>query len=208
MKTKILLSIFLILASVHGIQAAPSPAGEILQFRPVADEVGSSVTAVFVLRPVLSLMADDGEAQRRLEEATVSFVRPGMPSSERDFNLRGGKSMIVRSGDDSGRRAVDWFSFDLPVDDSPTLELIVTYGSKESANRVFAVLVDGKKIAEEKITGSVLPERNGPTYVLYRLAERLVVGKKKVTIRFEALEGSETGTVCGIRVVRAPEHLE
>jgi hypothetical protein len=36
----------------------------------------------------------------------------------------------------------------------------------------------------------------------------LVDGKKKVTVRFEGIEGSETGTVYGIRVVRKAEHLE
>lgn len=174
----------------------------------VAIFAGWTFAVVFLSGPFPFLPADDSEAQRRLEDATVSYVRPGLPSSERDFNLRGGKTMIIRSGDVSGRRAVDWFSFDMPVDDSPTLELIVTYGSGESADRAFAVLVDGKRIAEEKMARNIRPDRVILNNVLYRLPERLVLGKKKVTIRFEALEGSETGTICGIRIVRAPEHLE
>jgi hypothetical protein len=152
--------------------------------------------------------ADDKEALRKLEEATVAFAQPGLRQSERDFNMRGGKTMRVRAWGKFGRRAADWFSFDLPVDDSPTLELIVTYGSGDRADRAFAVLVDGKKIAEEKIPRRGLGEKETLTNVLYRLPERLVAGKKKITVRFEALAGSETGMVFGIRTVRAPEHLE
>ncbi|MHB8055476.1 MAG: beta-L-arabinofuranosidase domain-containing protein [Candidatus Aminicenantales bacterium] len=148
------------------------------------------------------------EAVRKLEEVTVSFAQPGQMQSERDFNMQGGKTMPVQYGEKFGRRAEDWFSFDLPVDASPTLELIVTYGSEDRYNRAFAVIVDGKKIAEEKIARRSPQEKATYTNVSYRLPESLVAGKKKVTVRFEGLEGSETGTVYGIRIVRAQEHLE
>lgn len=170
----------------------------------------SGWTAAAVLGSIVStaLPADEGEDLRRLEEATVAFVQPGFDKCERNFNLRGGRTEAVRFGGMTGRRAADWFSLDLPVDDSPSLELIVTYGSGESADRFFAVLIDGEKIAEERIPRRRPDKRETPRHVLYRLRERQVVGKKKVTVRFEALEGRGTGTVYGLRVVRAQEHLE
>jgi DUF1680 family protein len=148
------------------------------------------------------------EAARKLEEVTVAFAQPGQMQSERNFNMQGGKTMPIQFGGKYGRRAEDWFSFDMPVDASPTLELIVTYGSEDRYNRLFAVLVEGKKIAEEKILRHSPEEKDSFNNVVYRLPESLVAGKKTVTVRFEALEGSETGTVYGIRVVRAQEHLE
>ena len=53
------------------------------------------------------------EARRKLEAATVAFVQPGQMQAERDFNQQGGKTSPVQLRGRYGRRAVDWFSFDL-----------------------------------------------------------------------------------------------
>ena len=58
------------------------------------------------------------EARRTLEAATVAFVQPGQMQSERDFNQQGGKTAPVQMRGRYGRRAADWFSFDLAVDPS------------------------------------------------------------------------------------------
>jgi len=39
--------------------------------------------------------------------------------------------------------------------------------------------------------------------VVYAVPAEAVAGKQKVTVRFEGIEGRETGTIFGIRVVRA-----
>lgn len=55
-------------------------------------------------------------AKAALETATVAFVQPGQMQSERDFNQQGGQTSPAQLQGRYGRRAVDWFSFDLPVD--------------------------------------------------------------------------------------------
>ncbi|MDD8027576.1 MAG: glycoside hydrolase family 127 protein, partial [Acidobacteriota bacterium] len=67
------------------------------------------------------------EAARKLEAATVSFVQPGQMQSERDFNQRGGSTSPIQYQGRFGRRAKDWFSFDLPVEAGSPLTLVVTY---------------------------------------------------------------------------------
>ena len=142
------------------------------------------------------------EARRKLEAATVAFAQPGQMQAERDFNMQGGKTTPVQMRGRYGRRAADWFSFDLPVDPAAPLRLIVTYNRDERADRTFAILVDGRKVGEERIARRSPQEKEGFFDVVYVLPAELVAGKSKVTVRFEGIEGSETATVFGIRVVR------
>ncbi len=142
------------------------------------------------------------ETKRKLEAATVAFTQPGQMQAERDFNQMGGTSTPAQFQGRYGRRATDWFSFDLPVDPSSPLALIVTYNTDERANRTFAVLVDGRKIGEQAIARRSPEAREKFFDVEYPIPADLVIGKTKVTVRFEGVDKSETGTVYGIRIVR------
>jgi uncharacterized protein len=143
------------------------------------------------------------EARQKLEASTVAFVQPGQMQAERDFNMQGGKTSPVQRRGRYGRRASDWFSFDLAVDPSSPLNLIVTYNRDEQADRAFAVLVDGRKAGEERIARRSPQEKEGFFDVAYAIPAGSVAGQAKVTVRFEGIEGRETATVYGIRVVRA-----
>jgi hypothetical protein len=142
------------------------------------------------------------EARRKLESATVAFAQPGQMQAERDFNQQGGKTSPVQLRGRYGRRAEDWFAFDLAVDPSAPLSLVVTYNRDERADRAFAVLVDGRKIGEQRIARRSPQEKEGFFDVAYPIPAEAVAGKKKVTVRFEGVDGRETGTVFGIRIVR------
>ncbi len=142
------------------------------------------------------------EARRKLEAATVAFVQPGQMQAERDFNQQGGKTSPAQLRGRYGRRAADWFSFDLPVDPSSPLNLIVTYSTEERADRAFVVLVDGRKIGEQRIARRSPQEKEQFFDVAYPVPPEAVAGKQRITVRFEGTEGRETGTVYGIRVVK------
>jgi DUF1680 family protein len=107
------------------------------------------------------------EARRKLESATVAFAQPGQMQAERDFNQQGGKTSPVQLRGRYGRRAADWFSFDLAVDPSASLSLIVTYNRDERADRAFAVLVDGRKVGEQRIARLSPQEKEGFFDVAY-----------------------------------------
>lgn len=143
------------------------------------------------------------EARRKLEAATVAFVQPGQMQAERDFNQQGGKTSPVQFRGRYGRRAADWFSFDLPIDPSGPLTLLITYGTDERADRAFAVLIEGRKVGEQRIVRRSPQEKERFFDVAYPIPGESVAGKAKVTVRFEAMEGLETGTVYGIRILKA-----
>lgn len=142
------------------------------------------------------------EKQRKLEAATVAFAQPGQMQTERDFNQQGGTSTPAQLQGRYGRRATDWFSFDLPVDPTHPLVLVVTYNRDERANRAFEILIDGVRIAEQRIPRRSPQEKEGFFDVEYPIPAPIVTGKQKVTVRFQGAGGSETATVFGIRVVR------
>ena len=80
------------------------------------------------------------------------------------------------------------------------MQLAVTYFSGERRVRTFDILVDGKRLKEERL------ERSEPERFLdigYDLPADLVKGRKKVTIRFEATKGNEIASVFGLRMIRA-----
>ncbi len=150
-----------------------------------------------------SAHAEEEEERRRLEAATVAFVQPGEMQPETEFNFQGEEAAVVRVMERAGRRGKKWFSFDLPVDRAHPMALVVTYSSDEREDRTFEVLVDGRKLGEEKVPRRT-PEQDPRLFdVEYRVPAEAVEGKTKVTVRFAASGGSETAAVCGIRMVRA-----
>jgi DUF1680 family protein len=150
-----------------------------------------------------SQLAADQAKQQKLAAATVGFAQPGEMQPERDFNYQAGEeSQPVRAQDRAGRRAATWFSFDLPVDEAHPLGLVVTYRNDEPANRKFELQVDGKKIGEQAIDRASPQEQNNFFDVEYAIPAELVKGKQKVTVRFQAADGSEVARVFGLRVIR------
>jgi hypothetical protein len=146
--------------------------------------------------------AAERERQQKLELATVAYVQPGEMQPERDFNYQGADdARVTRVEGRPGRRAQSWFSFDLPVEPSGPMALIVTYYSEERRRDParFEILVDDERIAEQEIT------RSSPTRffdIEYTIDANLVKGKKKVNVRFQAIEGNSVAGVFGIRMVR------
>jgi len=145
-------------------------------------------------------IAAEQERQKKLEAATVAFVQPGLMQAERDFNQQGEDSTPDRVMGRPARRGQKWFSFDVPVDPTRPMALIVTYYSDEWRKRTFDIQIDGQRIAEQTV------ERNGPPKffdVEYALPAALVKDKQKVTVRFQATNGNEIAAVFGLRMIRA-----
>jgi hypothetical protein len=140
------------------------------------------------------------EKQRRLEAATVSFAQPGQMQPERDYNQLGEETEPARVMGRTGRRGKKWFSFDMPVDTTHPMKLILTFNSDEWRNRTFDVLIDGQKLAEQTVERK-LP---GAFYdVEFPLLPAMIEGKKKVTVRFQATKGNEIAAIYGIRMIRS-----
>ena len=140
--------------------------------------------------------------QQELEKATVAYVQPGETQAEQDFNFQAPKDSWptwVRGR--SGRRGRSWFSYDLPVEPKSPMVLVVTYysGERGRGEASFDILVDDKLLGHQKVA------RSSPARffdVEYPIVADAVKGKKKVTVRFQAAEGSYIASVFGIRIIR------
>jgi DUF1680 family protein len=140
------------------------------------------------------------EQFRKLQLATVAYVRPGEMQSERDYNEQGEDTTPDQVMDRPARRGRSWFSFDLPVDSGHPMAVVATYFSDEWRKRTFNILVEGQIVGEQTV------EKNGEPHFFdakYTIPSALITGKQKVTIRFQATNGNEIAAVFGLRMIRA-----
>ncbi len=145
-------------------------------------------------------LAAEQEKQQRLTAATVAFAQPGEMQPERDFNYQAGEeTQPVRAQDRTGRRAATWLSFDLPVEEAHPMKLIVTYRNDEPLRRQFELQIDGRKVADQKIDRASPQEQTGFFDVEYEIPSDLIQRKQKVSVRFQAADGSEVARIFGLR---------
>lgn len=74
-----------------------------------------------------------------------------------------------------------FFEFDLAVAPGPLALQVVYSGGQRDKD--FRILVDGKQLARERLTGAVTSARNVQTYALPADTAR---GQSKIRVRFEA----------------------
>jgi DUF1680 family protein len=147
----------------------------------------------------------EAEHQRMLEAASVAFVKPGRESTEKGFNYQSGKETSSHwNMGRTARASRSWFSYDLAVDPSHPMAVVATYytADRRTLPASFEILVDGEKVADEHV------ERSDPGRFVdetYSIPASLVKGKKKVTVRFQAKDGSQVGAVYGVRIVRSDQ---
>ena len=144
----------------------------------------------------------EAERQRRLEAATVAWLQPGEVVFERQFNYQGGADATPqRIMGRPGRRGGSWFSYDLPVEPAHPMTLIATYysGDRRGTPADFEIQVDGRRVAGQEVRLS-----NAPQFfdAEYPIPPELIRGKEKVTVRFQAKDGSQIATVFGLRMIR------
>ncbi len=141
------------------------------------------------------------ERRKELEARTVDDLAMGEMQPERDHHLLGERT---GAGDFNGRKwrhATDggWFSFEMKVAADAPQDLVVTYWGSDTGNREFDVLVDGEKIATQKLSMN----KPGEFFdQVYPLPAALVKGKDQVTVRFQAHPGAWAGGVFGVRLVK------
>jgi hypothetical protein len=134
---------------------------------------------------------------RALDAATLVSVAIGDRESEKNFNQQGVETSVIRSDGRSGRRAIQWFSYDLPVDATPVM-LVATYNSDQRRERSFDVLVNGTRVGAESQPQSSVSRFYEKEYAI---APQLVSGGT-LTVRFEATNGLEVTPVFGVRLIK------
>jgi hypothetical protein len=144
-------------------------------------------------------LAAERERMRSLEAATIAHADPAERDSEKEFNQQGVETSVIRTDGRSGRRAIQWFSYDLPLTGSGAVSIIATYNSDQRRPRSFDVLVNGTRVASETQAQSSLSsfyERE------YAIPAEMIGDKTTLTVRFEATHGLEVTPVFGVRLIR------
>lgn len=141
---------------------------------------------------------------RDLEARTIDFFQPGEMQPERDHDFTGEKTETGIFSDRKWRHARDggWFSVTMKTAPEKAQQLQVTYWGSDAGNREFDILIDGEKIAAQRL------ENNRPNEFyeeIYPLPASLVAGKEKIAVRFQAHRGKTAGGVYGVRLVQRAE---
>lgn len=99
------------------------------------------------------------------------------------------------------RHATDggFFAFQMKVLPGLPQDLMATYWGNDGGNREFDILIDGRKIARQKLFHS----RPGEFFdIAYPIPAELLAGKETVTVRFQALPGKTAGGAFACRIVK------
>ncbi len=151
---------------------------------------------------VLAQIEAEEARQKMLDAQTVDRVRIGDGPSEQAHALEGERTSAGLFKDQYWRHAVDggWFSYQMKVLDGQPMKLLCRYWGSDVGARVFDILIDGTKIATQKL------DNNRPDQFydeIYSIPSELTKGKSKVTVRFQAHSGHMAGGVFDCRVLKA-----
>lgn len=147
------------------------------------------------------LQAERAEAEARGKEREarqVDAVAIGDQKSESDHGMQMEKSDAGMHAMRAWRHATEggFFSYRLKAKDA--VVLVCTYWGSDG-NRTFDILVDGKKLATQKL------ERAHPdrfVEVEYPLPAEMVKDKESIVVRFEPHKGSTAGGVFGCEILK------
>ncbi len=139
--------------------------------------------------------------QKELDARTVDHVMPGHDQNERDHKIAGERTSSGDFGQRKYRHATDggWFSWDVKILPDQPQELRVTYWGSDGGGRTFDILVDGQKLATQKL------EHKQPDKFydeIYPVPAEMLKDKDHVTIKFQAHPGSFAGGVFDVRMMR------
>jgi len=137
---------------------------------------------------------------------TLGRVMAGNAESEKAANYQSepANRPIGRGNRRTNRAGVGWFSYDLRVDGTVPMMLSVSYFVEQglpAPQGTFAVLVDGVRIAQYAPNNAA----TGGYDADYPIPPALTLGKKQVTVRFEALgsgPGARIVPVYDVRTIR------
>jgi hypothetical protein len=157
---------------------------------------------------ITSAAAYQAEAARRasteakrmaLEARTVDAVHIGEQQSETDHRMKGEKTNTGGFQDRKWRDAPEgWFSYELKAKGA-NLVLQCTYWGDDSGAREFDILVDGQKVATQKLNR----EKPGEFCDFdYKIPTAFTQGKDWVTVKFQSHPGNIAGGLFGLRMLR------
>jgi DUF1680 family protein len=151
-------------------------------------------------------MTAERERRRKIEAATVSFIQPGDATLEKEFNYQTSDANrpAPRGGGRTSRSGSGWFSFDLPVEPTVEMALIVTYFNEVGlppTTGAFDIVVDGTVVGRFQTNAKA----SGYFDETYAVPIALTRGKARSTVKFQATGDGRIVPVFGVRIVKAQD---
>ncbi|MFV2067908.1 MAG: DUF6805 domain-containing protein, partial [Pirellulales bacterium] len=147
--------------------------------------------------------AEEEAVHKRMLLRLVDACKIGDSVSERGHGLKHEQSTCGPFEQRMWRHAPNgWFSYEFEVLPDRVMTLSCTYWGSDVGQRTFDVLVDGVKIATQKL------DRNKPDQffeVQYPIPLDQTRDKRKVTVRFQAHPGHIAGGVFGCAMLKPEE---
>lgn len=148
-------------------------------------------------------LAAEAERERRLEAATVSFVRPGNRRDDGAFAYRSEPPArpIDRTDGRTGRGGPGWFSYDMAVDPGAAMALVVTYYNDPGLTPTtgdFSILVNDTVVAAFGPNA----DARGFYDVRYQIPAAATRGRAHVTVKFDGGDHGRIAPVFGVRLVK------
>jgi DUF1680 family protein len=143
------------------------------------------------------MVAGFAEIQKR----TVDFVKIGDADSEKQHALQGDKTTAGVAMENAWRHASGggWFSYRMKLAPEGRQSVYCIYWGSDKGNRVFDILVDGQRIATQKLEAT---KPNEFFAVEYPIPGNLTAGKQKVTAGFQGQPRATAGGIFDCRILR------
>ena len=151
-------------------------------------------------------MTAERERRRKIEAATVSFIQPGDAALEKEFNYQTSdpNRPAPRAAGRTSRSGGGWFSFDLPVEPTTDMALVVTYFNEAGlppTTGAFDILVDGTVVGHFQTN----TKASGYFDEMYAVPIVLTRGKARSTVKFQATGDGRIVPIFGVRIVKAAD---
>jgi DUF1680 family protein len=144
-------------------------------------------------------MAVQEKARLALEARTLDQLVPGEQQPEVEHAYRGEDSANGVSLSRSWRDAGQWFGYTLHGEKGGGGELVLTYSAGEN-HREFDLVVNDLVIATVKLSGRT---PDSFTDVSYAIPDSAALADGTLVVKFVAKPGSRTGSIYGVRLLRA-----
>ena len=134
---------------------------------------------------------------KKIQEASIDFVHPGITEQETSHNYKGEKTGTGEEDHTTWRDAYDsgWMSYILKISPDKPVNLVCKYWGGINKVRSFDIFVDDNKIATQKL----LNDKPGRFFfVTYPIDKKLTTGKGEITVKFSAGKKEIAGGVFGI----------
>lgn len=151
------------------------------------------------LKAVLKKLDEDETTKQKIEALTIDAVTAGEQQPESDHFMESEQSSGGITNDRHSRSSKKWFSYKMTDTNKKADQLQVTYHGGDK-NRRFKIIINNQIIKEIQMA-----ESRGDFFFTenYSIPVEILKDSKGIlTVKFQALEGSETANVFEIRLLR------